>query len=642
MSNEMPEHEGSIHNLVDALREKLYRPGKFITDIKRSRFSKIKETISANWQGSDKNNNMSLLQSSFLKKLFAFSLSFFVLALVAATYIVLSRSNIVSTDNLDLALKGPVSVRGGDEFNLQISLANNNSIALESVDMIVSFPEGTRQSDNPEKELLRYRKDLGTIESGQIINEQVKALLFGLEQSEQIVTVAIEYRTVGSNAIFQKEKSYKVPILSAPLNLVLSASDEVYSGDHTAILVDVGQGSSQLLRNILLVADYPSGFKFEGANPQPIFGNNVWMIGDVASGTVRQIKINGTLEGQEGEKKFFRITAGTKAKDKNNAIGVPFANSSATVQMRRSFIDLASTINGVGTSELTTNAGEILRGDITWTNNLPDRLVNGQIMVKFGGNALDQTSVSLSNGAYRSTDDTIIWSEQHKAELGIIESGTSNHVNVDFAPLSVEKLNTALVRNPFVELNISFDGSRIVEGRPGEQVHTAIKKLVRINSYLDLAARAVYSTGPFINSGPMPPRANTETTYTVILSLSNTSNDLEGTVVKAILPSHSRFVGTVSPAGADIKYDATRGELTWRIGRLTARASMSPVAEVSFQIALLPSVPQIGQTLPLMTTIVSSGEDLFTGAKLSDSVALVDMRTTTDPNFKEDYSKVVP
>ena len=199
---------------------------------------------------------------------------------------------------------------------------------------------------------------------------------------------------------------------------------------------------------------------------------------------------------------------------------------------------------------------------------------------------------------------------------------------------------TSGARNPYIDVTVTFDGTRVINGAPGSAVHSSVTKRVKVNSKLDLVARAIYSSGPFLNTGPLPPKANIQTSYAVLWSAVNTSNDIDNLTVTAILPSHSRFTSNISPSTANLKYDPTRGTITWNIGRLPAGLSGAPGAEVAFQIALLPSITQVGQTLPLITNMVAQGADLFTGTTLQDSVNLIDMRIATDPNFQETWARV--
>ena len=633
---------GEDRGLVEGLKQKLYKRGTFKADVSRSDFSLPREQVEPNWQGKINEEEMSkgLLNPKFLKKFFIFALAFFVLALGASAYIILSGSNIVSTENLEVNLKGPSSIKGGEELNLGITISNNNTTPIEFVDLVVTFPAGTREAGNLEKEMTRFRKNLGTLKQGMVTNESIKAVLFGEALAHQEIKVAVEYRTAGSNVIFEKIKTYDVQISTSPINLTLSTPEEVNVGNQIELSVDVRAQAQNTLANVLVRMDYPAGFKFKQASPKPAFGNNIWNLGALKDEVPRHIKIIGILEGQDAEKKLFRATAGTATAGKETVIGVPYGSTNALVLMRRSFVDLTATLSGESTSEVTTDPAQTIRGSVNWTNNLPDKLLNAEITVHFSGNALDQARVSPGSGAYRSTDDTIVWTRQHYDSLAVIEPGSSSQVNYDFSILDSSRLSSLGIRNPSVKADITLTATRIVDGGQGQEVRATLSKLVRVNSYLDFSTEALYSIGPFANSGPMPPRPNQETTYTVKWSVVNTANDLDGVLVRGTLPSHARFLGNISPSGTDLRYDVTTGIVTWNIGRMEAVPGATPVREALFQIALLPSQPQVSQTIPIMTGMSVSGRDLFTGAKLSDNVPLVDTRIFTDPNFKEDWAKV--
>jgi len=631
--------EGS-QNLIDRMKERLYRRGAFKADVSRSKFSQPHGDVPTTFTPVEDTSDHGMLTPKLLKKLLVFAIAFFVLAVVSAVYIVWSGSNVVSSSNLDIALKGPVSIKAGDELDLGVIIANNNTIDLEGADLLVTFPAGTRAPGNLEQEMQHYRKDLGTIARGSVRNETIKAVLFGPAGSAQDVKIVLEYRTAGSNAIFEKTVTYTANISSAPLDIALSMPDEVTSGGQIDLSFDLSTGSAKGLSGVLLQLTYPAGFKFISASPKPVAGNNVWDIGVLDSRAVRHIRVTGVLEGQDGEDKLFKALAGTASSQSETKVGVPYAGVTHTVAMRKSFVGLSATLNGGIDAELVANPATTIRGDITWVNNLPDKILDGQVHVSFSGSAFDQASVVAGNGSYASVNNTIEWKQQHEPELGIIDAGGSSHVNFDFNTLPISALTNAAAKNPYIDITITFDGTRVINGAPGSAVHSSVTKRVKVNSKLDFVARAVYSTGPFQNTGPLPPKANIQTTYTVLWSLVNTSNDLDGVTVTAVLPSHSHFLNNISPSGTNLKYDATRGTITWNVGRLPAGLSGAPGAEVAFQIALLPSVTQADQTLPLVTNMSAQGTDLFTGSTLSDSLNIIDMHIATDPNFQESWARV--
>ena len=98
-----------------------------------------------------------------MKKLFIASLIFFAAAAVFFLFVILRGSNIVSTRNVSILVDGPVSAEAGKALSLKIIIENKNNTALESADILIEYPEGTRTAKNLEEELTRFRSSLGTI-----------------------------------------------------------------------------------------------------------------------------------------------------------------------------------------------------------------------------------------------------------------------------------------------------------------------------------------------------------------------------------------------------------------------------------------------------------------------------------------------
>src|SRR3989344_550428 len=482
--------------LVESLKQKLYKRGTFKTDLSRSTFSPVQTDIKPDWEHNEEDMKKGLLHPTFIKKFFLFAITFFVLALGASAYVILSGSNVVSTDNLEIAIKGPTAVKAGDELSLGLTILNHNTIDLEVVDLIVTFPDGSRDAVTKEKELSYYRKNLGTIKAGEVINENIKAALFGEAGSTAEIKVALEYRTGGSNAIFESSKTYKVLISAAPLSVSLSAPKELRAGSTIDLDIDVVADTADPLSSVLVRVDYPGGFQYKSASPKPVFGNNVWDLGSVSGGSKRKIHISGILQGEDSEKKYFRVTTGTAAENKESEIGVPYGGSSVTVLMRSSFINLVATILGSSDSEIVSDPAKMLRGDVNWTNNLQDRLINARVRVEISGNALDQTSVSSGNGFYSSLNNTITWMRQHDESLALIEPGGTGHLSFDLNTLPYIKLSALGVRNPYLSIKFVFDATRVINGNPGETVETTVTRTVKLNTHLSLVGRAVYNSGP--------------------------------------------------------------------------------------------------------------------------------------------------
>jgi len=238
-------------------------------------------------------------EKNIIGRLLIIAIVLFIFALGAVFLTIFGGVNRVSTANVDISAIGPASVESGGKMSLQITIKNNNSTDLELVDLIVTYPKGSRSIDN--KELNKFRESLDAIPAGESIKKEVKAVLYGEENSEKDIVISLEYRMAGSNAIFFKEKNYNLTISSSPVNLVVSPIEKTISGQEIEFSVSVISNTNTPVNNLLLTAKYPFGFKFESSSPKPNFDNNVWKVGDGN----KVIKIKGHISGQEGEEKVF-------------------------------------------------------------------------------------------------------------------------------------------------------------------------------------------------------------------------------------------------------------------------------------------------------------------------------------------------
>jgi len=94
----------------------------------------------------------------------------------------------------------PSLVDSGRQGAVQVIIANRNTSPLTLVDLLVDYPDGTRDPANPTATLSHIRDSIGTINSGQQIKQNADGIFYGAEGSAQKVTVTLEYSVSGSNA----------------------------------------------------------------------------------------------------------------------------------------------------------------------------------------------------------------------------------------------------------------------------------------------------------------------------------------------------------------------------------------------------------------------------------------------------------
>ncbi|OGD70791.1 hypothetical protein A3I18_01455 [Candidatus Campbellbacteria bacterium RIFCSPLOWO2_02_FULL_35_11] len=564
-------------------------------------------------------------EKNWIEKFLVLSIVLFVIATVAVLLTILGGVNKMSTSNVDISVIGPVSIESGGELSIQLTIENNNSSDLELADLIVEYPKGTRSVDGIEME--KFKESLGTIKSGKEVKKEVKAILFGEENSDQEVIISLEYRMKDSNAIFFKEKIYDLKISSSPINLIISPIEESISGQEVNFSVSVISNSKTPLDNLLLVADYPFGFEFKSSDPKPDYSDNSWKV----SGDKQVINIKGVITGQEGDERVFKFTCGTPDEDNEKKISAIFALAEKSLGIKNPFLGIDLAINGTNSSGYILSPNQPVRVDITWKNNSPAKILDGEITVKLRGEIIDKGSVSVDKGFYRSSDNAIVWEKRTNNDLAQIDLGDTGRLSFYFETLPIGKRTN--FTNPEITIDISAKGNRVFEGEP-EEISSTVTRTIKVSSDLAVTPRGTYYSGVFTNTGPLPPQVEKETTYTITWSVTNSMNDVDGVRVISSLPPYVRWMGVVSPSSEKISYNPVGGEIIWNVGDVKSGVGIKTAPrEVSFQVALLPSITQ-ANTVPNLTSEVKiSGTDSFTNQILQSTEREVTTMINTDPGF---------
>ncbi len=633
-------------------KEKLHR----LEDIKTKLFSKSFKSSRARRTGilhkreydvpdtwkEEESEDMSkkfFMKTSMFKKFFIFSIGFFVIALIFASYSFFKGGNTVSNDNIDITILGNSFTAGGEELPLQIEITNRNSAALELADLVVEYPKGS--SSDLSQDMERLRDSLGTIPAGRVSTDNFKVILFGEQGSVRPIKISLEYRVEGSNAIFVKEKDYSVSISSAPIDLSVKAPNSVSPNQAISFVVKTTLNATKAVSGLLLKADYPPGFQFESADPKPSNSNNIWDLGNLSPGADRNITINGKIIGAEdGEDKTFHFFVGSQNESDKTEIGVVFNSVGQTVLIKKPFIDARLLVNGIYQNEYATDANTNIQGQIQWTNNLPTKINDMVITAKLSGSALDRKRIS-SQGFYNSADDTITWdknSEPQFAEIGPGETGTANF---SLFPLSLFS-GSGLIANPVVKVDISISGKQPLEGNAVNSLTNSESKTIKIISSLGLEAKALYYSGPFTNTGPIPPKVGVETIYTIDWNISNTANNISNAKIRSTLPPYIKFVGMISPPSEDLTYNASTKEILWNMGLVPKGTGIiGDSREVFFQVSFTPSLSQLDTAPVIINDVTLTGHDDFANVDVSVNKASLNTRLAKDPNAPSNSDRVV-
>lgn len=556
-------------------------------------------------------------------------------------YLYFGGASAISARNIDIVITGPAQIAGGELTDLEITVTNRNREQLELADLVVAYPPGTRLNPGSCSEQT-CRITLGTIAPGGSQVVKLPAVYAGGAGQHASVSAELEYRLAGSNAIFVASSEYAFVFSSSPITIAVVGNTETVSGQPMQMTVTVSSNADQPIADVLLSASVPFGFKLTSASPQPDSAG-LWKLGTISPGETKTITINGVLSGETTDSRVFHFLAGTKAAT-SSAIDAQLADTSLTVGIARPFLAMTFSVNDAPSGKSVPVApGDLVSVAINYQNNLSSEIDNAVVVAKLGGIAIDGTSVHSESGFYRSTDNSVLWDKTTTGgELAAVPAGASGKLTFSFLMPTSEQLKG--IQDPVLNISVSAGGQRLGEtGVPENLQSTAIQKLV-VASDLTLTAQGLYFTDPFGASGPMPPKAENETTYAIAFTITNTTNSIKNAVVTAALPPYVRLVGNhYLPASEKVAFDSNTGLFTWKVGDIAPGAGLGavPPRQVVIEIGFTPSTSQILTSPPLVQSIKLSGTDASTQAAVTKTAPDVTTNIVGDPGFSSINAKVV-
>ncbi|MEK7478081.1 MAG: hypothetical protein AAB645_01800 [Patescibacteria group bacterium] len=627
---------------IEDLQRKLYSQEGGNFKVRRSTLSPNYKNITRTWMDDALNTGSAKSPHSWLVKLFIGSVIFFIGAMALGSYLFFQNSSVISNANIDLSVKGPTEIKAGDQVDLQVLIANKNKVPIKSVQLMSAYATGTRMAGNINQELLHATLDLGEIPSGGVANQTVSALVFGKENETKTITLKLRYSVADSNNFFEKETTYNLKISASPIDLTVDMPSEMNSGENITIRITAMDNSPSPLKNILLGINYPPGFTFKESDVKPSYGNNRWFFGDMESGVVRKITITGMIEGSPEDLKSFNITTGIQGTLNPQNVSIFYNNIFKTLAIKKPF--LAITLNGGEKRNLSMEGNASQDFTLTWANNLLTTIVDGVVSLSLDGNVLDKQAVGVARGYYSSYDNVITWNKSTEPSLGAMDPGSTNTLTFKLGTLPLVISENQSLKNPVINLRITIKGTRVSPGFANETIQTDLTKTIKVNTKVELITDALYTSGPFTNTGGVPPQVDKATTYTIKWAVFNSSNDMQNTEAEAVLPPGVTWTNQTSPPNESISYISQDHKVIWRIGYLKGGAGISESPrQAFFQVSLRPSITNIGSNAPLVGAANFQGTDTFTGnhLKLHNEAGLTTY-IKNDPQFQYGQDKVTP
>jgi len=534
------------------------------------------------------------------------------------------------TGNVKLSISAPSSISSGEETILKVNYINDNRVDLKDIYLVIDYPSNTFSSDG--KEIFQERKSLDNIAKKSQGTEEFKVRFVGDKGDTKSVTAKLDYQPVNISSRFESTTSSRIEINSVSVSITVDGSQKAISGQEANYLITFENKTEEDIHDLQLELVYDKDFKFENADPAPQDQtNNLWQVPLLKKGEKRSINLIGILSGNEGESKSLKVIAGRTEND----IFIQYSQLEYLTLIAPSPLLLNLTLEN-SPEDCNVNPGQILKYRIEFKNNADVPLRELILKAYLQDSVFNVRNIQLGNvGFFDSRENTVTWSGGDIPALKLLEPNQSGDVSFTIS------LKKPIPMDNYNDKNISTDVSAEI-GTKTVPAKFAVPELkitrdltCKINSVVDLKTKGYYyeSNPKFTNSGPIPPKVNSLTTYTIHWQIINGSNDINDVRINSGLPEGiewmNNYVNNVPDSTFD--YDERTNDLVWIIPKLPAGVGyVLPVYEVIFQVGLRPSINQVGTVPTLIKDSTLSGKDSFTGIDLSDTASSVNTSLPDD------------
>lgn len=562
------------------------------------------------------------------------SVGFFILAILVAVVMLLQGGRTVSPRNIDLQVEIPPAIASGDSVRIQATITNTNPVRLPFAELTVTFPEGAHNVQNISERLTYLVESVGPLAPGESKDISFEAVLFGEEGEEKEIKLQVEFRPENSNAIVVTEERYPIVISSAPLTVTLAAPEQVAPGESFTTTITVQTNSEEAVPNAILLLEYPFGYSVRDATPTASLSDNVWDLGTLRPGEKETIRITGDITGNSGDERFIRARIGTDLAQGGEALGVTYMEQDTKVSLVDSQLALSISLDGSAEQVITAAPGDTLSGRLSWRNNLDSQVFDGEIVLRFSGTGVDPSRVDIGRGVYRESDNSITFTGDSNRELQTLDPDERGTISFN-VPVK-RSADLGGVRSPQITVEAFISGREVGSGTPS-LIQSEVLRTVQVASELSLTTSVVRTTGVFTPTGPWPPQVDVLSTYTLFITIGNTTNAVANNVVRFTLPSYVTYTGGVSPTNATVSYDERSGEMVWSVGEIAPNSSRS----ASFQIGITPTASQAGTAPVLVRTQILEGFDRFVQETLRVTEGEKTIQISDDPQYTSDKGIVV-
>lgn len=535
-----------------------------------------------------------------------------------------------SANAIRIDVTNPDRVLIGVPFSIKIAVGNSGGGALRDAKLSLELPLGAAfVGARPEK--TTETKSLGLIGEGSVVQEEFSVIVLGGEQSVKRFVARINYSPESVGSRFEEMSEFDVVTEASGVMLDLVAPESAVSGEEFGFDVPVKNTAGIDLRNLKLTIQYPAGFEFKKASLAPDLGQNTWQLGDLRSGSETKLNVRGNLLGQTSASFEFRVVLEAEFFGEQYIVGT----KTARVTVAESPLNLLLSVNDSPSYIAAIN--ETLVYAVEYENTSDQALQNAVVKAELRGEMFDLTTLRAANAAINPSGNAVAWSAATFPDLAVIPPHSSGVLTFSvrtFAHYPVRRLSD---RNFLLKADVRMDAEGTPKGAESRRVSGLMHLETKVKGALAIDAKAFFrdAGAGVLNNGPIPPRVNASTNYTVHWLVKNFSTDVASATVRARLGDNVRMTGVVKGVSPEqLNYNANTQEVVLAIARIPATKGITDAPlEAIFQIEATPSPNIARMYMSLIGETVIEGSDMFTGSDIRATDGAITTSLPDDPTI---------
>jgi hypothetical protein len=544
-----------------------------------------------------------------------------ILLLIAGVFYWNFRKNVYSKEILKLEILGPNEVIVGKEIEFIVKYKNNGNFRLENPELIFEPPENSLEDENKiaKRKIIKEERLGIAIYPGEENTLSFKLRILGKEDETKIAKATMYFRPKNLRAKYSVSTSFSTKIKSVPLTFELDVPSKVENGKNLSLRMDYFSNLDFPLTNLRVQADYPKNFEFFSSFPQSL-EKNEWEIPVLNKTDGGRIEVQGRILSDVGNVEIFRARLGII---KENQF-IVLKQVEKGVEIIKPLLILRQEING--NPQYIASPGEWLRYTIYFKNIGDEEMENLFLISKLEGEAFDFRTIRSELGETKSGQDTVIFDWKRVPKLKFL--APTDEGKVEFWVRLKDDLGE--IKNPVIKNKVFI--SQIKE-----------EFITKISSKIEVQQKGFYYDEVFGNSGPIPPRVGVTSTFTILWQVKNYYSKVKDVKVRAKLPDYVSLTGKIFPEEmlSKFSFDPISREVVWSVGNLEKGKGVfdSPLS-IAFQVALVPTDSQRGETPEIIKEVEISGEDTFTGKFLQATSTSITTALPDDPQIKPEMGIV--